>query len=104
MRHSAVSQACRLTLARQTSFDVIDNERGPLLPFSRRVAQCLLVSDLLDRRKKIRARKPVQPSLQKESASSETQIRFKNLAIPSRERGVGHRHERWDGMRWTRQV
>jgi hypothetical protein len=52
MRHSAVSQACRLTLARQTSFDVIDNERGPLLPFSRRVAQCLLVSDLLDRRKK----------------------------------------------------
>ena len=24
-------------------------------------------------------------------------------AIPSRKRGVGHRHERWDGMRWTRQ-
>jgi hypothetical protein len=24
-------------------------------------------------------------------------------AIPSRERGVGHRHERWDGMRWARQ-
>jgi hypothetical protein len=26
-----------------------------------------------------------------------------NAAIPSRGRGVGHRHERWDGMRWTRQ-
>ena len=25
------------------------------------------------------------------------------IAIPSRERGVGHRHERWDGLRWTRQ-
>ena len=24
-------------------------------------------------------------------------------AIPFRKRGVGHRHERWDGMRWTRQ-
>jgi len=24
-------------------------------------------------------------------------------AIPSRKRGVGHRHKRWDGMRWTRQ-
>jgi hypothetical protein len=23
-------------------------------------------------------------------------------AIPSRKRGVGHRHERWDGLRWTR--
>jgi hypothetical protein len=23
--------------------------------------------------------------------------------VPSRKRGVGHRHERWDGMRWTRQ-
>ena len=23
-------------------------------------------------------------------------------AILSRERGVGHRHERWGGMRWTR--
>jgi hypothetical protein len=22
--------------------------------------------------------------------------------IPFQERGVGHRHERWDGMRWTR--
>jgi hypothetical protein len=41
--------------------------------------------------------------LQKESASRDTQIRFTNLAIPFRERGVGHRHERWDGMRWTRQ-
>ena len=26
-----------------------------------------------------------------------------NSSIPSRERGVGHGHERWDGLRWTRQ-
>jgi hypothetical protein len=25
-----------------------------------------------------------------------------SLAIPSRKRGVGHRHERWGGKRWTR--
>ena len=25
------------------------------------------------------------------------------FAIPSRKRGVGHRHERWGGLRWTRQ-
>jgi hypothetical protein len=24
-------------------------------------------------------------------------------AVPFRKRGVGHRHERWDGMRWTLQ-
>jgi hypothetical protein len=29
---------------------------------------------------------------------------FTSIAIPSREEGrFGHRHERWDGMRWTRQ-
>ena len=32
-----------------------------------------------------------------------TQIIGLSPAIPSRERDVGHRHERWDGMRWTRQ-
>jgi hypothetical protein len=78
-------------------------ERGPLLSFAQRAAQCLPVSDLPDGQKNLRTRKPVQPCLQKESASRETQIRFKNIAIPFRERGVGHRHERWDGMRWTRQ-
>jgi hypothetical protein len=26
-----------------------------------------------------------------------------NSAVPFRTRGVGHRHERWNGMRWTRQ-
>src|SRR3954454_12708903 len=30
------------------------------------------------------------------------QIRFRTPGILSRGRGVGHRHERWDGMRWTR--
>jgi hypothetical protein len=32
-----------------------------------------------------------------------TQIIGLSPAIPSRERDVGHRHERWGGMRWTRQ-
>ena len=46
---------------------------------------------------------PVQSRLQKYSASRLTQITPTTPAIPSRKRGVGHRHERWDGMRWTRQ-
>src|SRR5437899_3291049 len=45
---------------------------------------------------------PVQPSAEKYSYSFQTQISAKTLGIPSRKRGVGHRHERWDGMRWTR--
>jgi hypothetical protein len=28
---------------------------------------------------------------------------FQNSRRPVPRRGVGHRHERWDGMRWTRQ-
>src|SRR6266404_42725 len=31
------------------------------------------------------------------------QITFTTRAIPARKRGVGHRHERWGGKRWTRQ-
>src|ERR1019366_7040028 len=30
------------------------------------------------------------------------QITLTISAVPSRKRGVGHRHERWGGMRWTR--
>ncbi|WP_291564980.1 hypothetical protein, partial [Bradyrhizobium sp.] len=30
------------------------------------------------------------------------QITFTISAVLSRKRGVGHRHERWGGMRWTR--
>jgi hypothetical protein len=44
---------------------------------------------------------PVQSSHQKYSASLPPQITITTRAIPSRERGVGHRHERWGGMRWT---
>jgi hypothetical protein len=46
---------------------------------------------------------PVQPHLQKYFRFLQNQISF--LFAPSRpgKRGVGHRHERWDGMRWTRQ-
>src|SRR5258706_6479357 len=46
---------------------------------------------------------PVQPPLQKYSASRLPQITFTTRAVPSPRRGVGHRHERWGGMRWTRQ-
>src|SRR5258708_38943604 len=28
---------------------------------------------------------------------------YKPRRLVPKERGVGHRHERWDGMRWTRQ-
>jgi hypothetical protein len=40
---------------------------------------------------------PVQPRFQKLFASHLTQIISSSLTIPSRKRGVGHRHERWDG-------
>jgi hypothetical protein len=46
---------------------------------------------------------PVQPRLEKHCRFLLTQIIGLSHAIPSRERGVGHRHERWGGMRWTRQ-
>jgi hypothetical protein len=46
---------------------------------------------------------PVQSRSQKYSASRQTQITPTTPAVPSRERGVGHRHERWGGLRWTRQ-
>jgi hypothetical protein len=45
----------------------------------------------------------VQPSLQKYSASPFGRNSSSDSAIPSIERGVGHRHERRGGMRWTRQ-
>jgi hypothetical protein len=45
----------------------------------------------------------VQSLLQKYFCFSESQITFIRFAIPSHSRGVGHRHERWGGMRWTRQ-
>ena len=43
----------------------------------------------------------VQPPQEKYFCFSETQISDISVAIPSRKRGVGHRHERWGGMRWT---
>ena len=43
----------------------------------------------------------VQPHLQKYSYFRLTQLTSISLAVPARERGVGHRHERWGGMRWT---
>ena len=46
---------------------------------------------------------PVQPRPQKYSASRETQITPTTPAIRPEKRGVGHRHERWGGLRWTRQ-
>ena len=46
---------------------------------------------------------PVQSRSQKYSASPLPQITSRNPTIPFRKRGVGHRHGRWDGMRWTRQ-
>ena len=46
---------------------------------------------------------PVQPCLQKYSASREPQITPTTPAIRPEKRGVGHRHERWGGLRWTRQ-
>jgi hypothetical protein len=45
---------------------------------------------------------PVQPLLQKYSCSRFDQITFISALSSPSERGVGHRHERWDGMRWTR--
>jgi len=103
-RHPVASQGCRLARVRQT-FVRRDRQRtrSALAVFRAVWRGVLRVSDLPVGQKRPRAPKPVQPSLQKESASRKTQIRFTNLAIPFRERGVGHRHERWDGMRWTRQ-
>jgi hypothetical protein len=46
---------------------------------------------------------PVQPCSQKYFASPFGRNSFMDSAVPSRKRGVGHRHERWGGMRWTRQ-
>jgi hypothetical protein len=46
---------------------------------------------------------PVQSLPRKYSCFRRTQIRARNPAVPFLTRGVGHRHERWDGMRWTRQ-
>jgi hypothetical protein len=57
-------------------------------------------SDLLKRFKLICS---VQSLRNKYIPSLSAQITGLSHAIPSRERGVGHRHERWDGMRWTRQ-
>jgi len=44
---------------------------------------------------------PVGPALTLQRRG--TQIKPTTPAILSRKRGVGHRHERWDGLRWTRQ-
>ena len=46
---------------------------------------------------------PVQPSFKKYSAVLVGQIISTSLRHPVPKRGVGHRHKRWDGMRWTRQ-
>src|SRR5882724_12726992 len=60
-------------------------------------------SDLPDGQKNRRARKPVQPSREKYSASPNTQIKLITIAVSSPTRGAYRdRHGRWDGMRWTR--
>jgi hypothetical protein len=46
---------------------------------------------------------PVQFCPQKYLPSRYPQISPITPAVSSLTRGVGHRHERWDGMRWTRQ-
>src|SRR5882757_9244102 len=46
---------------------------------------------------------PVQSRLQKYFASRVGQTKTISCAVLFRERGVGHRHERWGGMRRTRQ-
>jgi hypothetical protein len=46
---------------------------------------------------------PVQSLSEKYSPSHFPQISPITVAVPFLTRGVGHRHERWDGMRWTRQ-
>jgi hypothetical protein len=45
----------------------------------------------------------VQSLSEKYSSSYFPQITHISHAVPFLARGVGHRHERWDGMRWTRQ-
>ena len=45
----------------------------------------------------------VQSYPKKYSRFRHPQISTTNPAVSFRTRGVGHRHERWDGMRWTRQ-
>jgi hypothetical protein len=44
----------------------------------------------------------VKLTLKKYSAFPKSQITLYQPR-PAPERGVGHRHERWGGMRWTRQ-
>jgi hypothetical protein len=46
---------------------------------------------------------PVQPQPQKYSCFRLPQISSRTRPFHPSTRGVGHRHERWDGMRWTRQ-
>jgi hypothetical protein len=46
---------------------------------------------------------PVHSSSEKYPPSRQPQINPITPAVSSLTRGVGHRHERWDGMRWTRQ-
>jgi hypothetical protein len=45
----------------------------------------------------------VQPLLQKYSGFPKTQITLYPLPSRPDQRGVGHRRERWGGLRWTRQ-
>jgi hypothetical protein len=53
--------------------------------------------------KQIRLIPPVQPLREKHFPSRFPQIKSITPASRPTERGVGHRHERWDGRRWTRQ-
>jgi hypothetical protein len=46
---------------------------------------------------------PVQTLQQKYSSSHLPPNQGHNSTVSFRSRGVGRRHERWDGMRWTRQ-
>src|ERR1700692_569924 len=76
----------------------IVGRRGVLERFSRRTA----LRQKTDFLKRIKLIWPVQSDLQKYFASPLAQIKSISPAVLSHKRGVGHRHERWDGMRWTR--
>jgi hypothetical protein len=73
---------------------------GLLRPPARACGALREKSNLL---KRINVICPVQSPLQKYFCFSEVQIRLHDLPSRPGKRGVGHRHERWGGERWTRQ-
>jgi len=104
-RHPVASQGWDCTRSADIR-STYHKERGPPLPLFRVWSRCFCrVSICPVGLKRPRAAKPVQPCCKKKKricfAKDPNQI-YK-LASSFREEGVGHRHARWDGMRWTRQ-